>query len=148
MDFTKGDWPSKFKALCQFPDVQVAQIQAAVTAFNAWVAKFDAVLASPMSERLIAYLLDVANQFDKATPKMFKEAVDQGGLPAGVKEQGIELIDRVTKIANTRLRAIGEKKENGVQKWKEEFIVSVQKSRTNRAQLFKSIGQLADTPIA
>lgn len=147
MDLTKGDWPDKFALLCTFPDVQVAQINAAVTSFNTFKAIFDTVFPGGKSERLVAYLLDVANQFDKAARTMFKQAVDQGGLPAAVKEQGIELIKRVTKIATDRLRTIGETVKDGKQKWTEEFIVAAQKSRNARAEFFLTFDELADTPI-
>jgi hypothetical protein len=147
MDFTVGDWPSKFSRLCRFNDVQVAQIQLAAAAFQAERAKFDVVSTSAKSERLVAYLLDVANQFGKPASKFYKAAIDQGGLPTELRAEGIEIIRRVTIVANEVLRSIGETVVNGKPKWQEAFILKVQKSRTDRAKFFTDWDGLADTAI-
>jgi hypothetical protein len=127
--------------------VQVAQIKLAAKDFQAIRAKFDVVSTSAKSERLVAYLLDVANQFDKPALEFYKAAIDQGGLPTELKAQGIEIIRRVTIVAYEKLRFIGEKVKNGKPKWEEAFILKVQKSRTDRAKFFTDWDGLADTAI-
>lgn len=149
MDLTLHSWPDQFTNLCRFYGVQKIQIKHAAEGFKERKALFDAVSSETKSERLVAYLLDVVNQFEKSAPDLFKKALDLGGLPAPtpnkLKDRDAIIIDRVTTEANKLLRKIGEQVKDGKQKWTEAFIVSVQKSRTTRGAFFKKWSGLRDT---
>jgi hypothetical protein len=147
MDFALGDWPNKFLALCKYTDVQQSQVALAAKSFETEKGKFDAINADAKSERLVAYLLDVANQFGSASQVLFKNAIDEGGLPSDVKARSDLLIQRVTQAANDQLRTIGEQVIDGKRKWTDAFILNVQKSRTDRATFFGNWDGLADTPF-
>ncbi len=145
MDLTKNDWLGGFRRLCLDPEVQKRQVTHAAAGFESRKGKFDNAVAGAKSERLVAYLLDLVNQFESPAPGFLKKAVDQGGLPATLKERDAILIDRVTGFANAKLRAIGETIKDGHQKWSEAFILKVQKSRSDRGKFFKEWEGLADT---
>ena len=145
LDYTKNDWPAKFKKLCLDTAVQAAQVTLAARGFETRKAKFDLLVSDAKSERLVAYLLDVVNQFESAAPKFLKQAVDQGGLPSGLKERDEMLIDRVTEIANAKLEAIGKTIKNGKQKWADSFILKVKASRTSRGVFFRDWDGLSDS---
>lgn len=149
LDFTLNDWPKMFRRLCLDIEVQKIQVTHAAKGFKTSKGLFDKPMPGPKSERLIAYLLDVVNQFGSAAPGFLKAAVDDGGLPTSLQERDKELIDRVTRIANNRLRAIGESRPRGrpIQKWSDAMILKVQKSRSDRAIFFKQWNGLSDEPF-
>lgn len=148
MDLTLNDWPAQFRNLCHLVGVQKTQIKVAASDLKGGKEKFDAVSADAKSERLVAYLLDVFNQFGNGAPSLFKKALDNPPpLPppddAHLKDRDREIIKRVTDNANASLQTIGKKKH-----WSKAFIASVLKSRTRRSAFFTSFSALSDTAFS
>jgi len=98
-ELTKKPWKSKLQALCADPAIQRVQTSVASTAYQTQFDRIQAWPGPPKSERLVAFLLDLGNQFGPGrVAQQFAALVTTGADESEIMQK---LEDSFTALSST-----------------------------------------------
>ncbi len=99
-DLTRDPWKARFINACLDPALQAVQVSAAVTSFQNTFTKIQASMPKITTERQVAFMIDLANQFgDGGAQKLYDAS------QAGVNDP-IALLEAIRDASVTRLTAL------------------------------------------
>jgi hypothetical protein len=122
-DLTDDTWSARFQAATLSPQFQTAQVTQALAAFQNSARILNSYAPEFTTERAIAFMLDVANQFGDGGAKSLYQATAQAGQAVA---------DRLSAIANESVNRMA---------------APLQQGTSNRRTLFLHTPMLADTNV-